>query len=1079
MEAPVTNDDPALLALLGEALELILGRRESDLSFARRPLTTITQVLDDRMLHPNDPPENTATVLARVLAGPLEEIITNPNRRLYRTRRLLPIHKVRQQDTRCLQWLARQPGRSARDKVSARNRLLAVARNTGPSRLEHSFALTLCLHLEPKIRHYLGEVRNHKEMSDSGRVRFQAVLRLATAIDSFRSFAKEHDIKELRSQPRPNNVLLHERRYRRVWTGARWLAEEEPRRELLRAHSASAWQELIALIAAAALSNLDILPVDLGFAGTDLGSLQETAGPRVLGLWFQASPGLFRKLRIELHASGNVVVWMLEAGPKGNHTKQFLIAAGSHPAAHWTITKETILRGQWSALCDERELLTEALAEWAGLARRDGPATLPRPEVPPVGLLRITQSDVSFQAGTTLCQVPACAFVLLSALHTRNALPFLLAGHDASRFQIFRTCADPDFPSEDMRERGRPGSWIVPGRFFRSCLSSEPLLAQARREIFAVAQHGSARRLVAARPHRLSFAAQSRFFETLPGSADRKWMIPQPVAIALAWMEQNPGVAKEGSWFGFLDLDSEFPDFALLQAKRLPPRSDQMGWLRYPALRRNQPPSFHWANRAATECLRRSGIPITGALVSSVLAQLNPRSMLGIAAQPGATRGVWVRRRSGWSQLTLNTDDVQRALQAWISQVVAHVSSELIGRASFTPQRIIVSGTTSSARPSRPRPTSLRASAFPPPRSSSPGANTIFATRAGVIAEWQQALRDDPRIWQEIRQRYSQVVGSTAAMAAPPGSASETEWYDYVIVDEAGRSDLFDLLAPMTLGRRILLVGDQQQLPPFIEDTLLARRNEPDADRIRQFQEKLISQTLFRELYDRLPEENRAMLDVQYRMHPVIGDAISDAFYVGELSSGPDDRSADSYQRWLQARQPVWGLFDNHALVWLDSGAGDPPLSTVQNDREIELVKDLVRRALAATPPASHQIPQPFIGVSGAAPASNTSISANLILARAIAEFVTTARVICAIARTHPVESAYRRRLRGLPGLTHEEHAIIRVSGPIEPLPAYFVDNVITTGTTVAACRRALGWGVGLAYADASTCYNSSLHRRT
>jgi hypothetical protein len=43
----------------------------------------------------------------------------------------------------------------------------------------------------------------------------------------------------------------------------------------------------------------------------------------------------------------------------------------------------------------------------------------------------------------------------------------------------------------------------------------------------------------------------------------------------------------------------------------------------------------------------------------------------------------------------------------------------------------------------------------------------------------------------------------------------------------------------------------------------------------------------------------------------------------------------------------------------------------------------------------------------------------------------------------------------------------------MRPLPVYFVDNVITTGTTVAACRRALGWGHGLAYADASTPGNT------
>ena len=71
------------------------------------------------------------------------------------------------------------------------------------------------------------------------------------------------------------------------------------------------------------------------------------------------------------------------------------------------------------------------------------------------------------------------------------------------------------------------------------------------------------------------------------------------------------------------------------------------------------------------------------------------------------------------------------------------------------------------------------------------------------------------------------------------------------------------------------------------------------------------------------------------------------------------------------------------------------------------------------------------------------------------------------------MESSCERRLRGLPGLTVDQHAIIRTAGPMKLLPAYFVDNVITTGTTVAACRRALGWGTSLAYADASTPHNT------
>ena len=102
-------------------------------------------------------------------------------------------------------------------------------------------------------------------------------------------------------------------------------------------------------------------------------------------------------------------------------------------------------------------------------------------------------------------------------------------------------------------------------------------------------------------------------------------------------------------------------------------------------------------------------------------------------------------------------------------------------------------------------------------------------------------------------------------------------------------------------------------------------------------------------------------------------------------------------------------------------------------------------------------------------PASDGTITANLALANAIAAFVTGARVKCAVSRTRPVESSCQRRIRGLPGLTIEEHAIIRIAGPLQPLPVYFIDNVVTTGTTIAACRRALGWGTGLIYADAST----------
>jgi hypothetical protein len=106
-------------------------------------------------------------------------------------------------------------------------------------------------------------------------------------------------------------------------------------------------------------------------------------------------------------------------------------------------------------------------------------------------------------------------------------------------------------------------------------------------------------------------------------------------------------------------------------------------------------------------------------------------------------------------------------------------------------------------------------------------------------------------------------------------------------------------------------------------------------------------------------------------------------------------------------------------------------------------------------------------------PASNGNLNANLTLCRAIAQLVPGARVKCAVGRARPVESSSKRRLSGHLGLLPADHQIIRVAWPLEPLPVYFVDNVITSGATIAACRRALGWGTGLTYADASSRKNT------
>lgn len=72
------------------------------------------------------------------------------------------------------------------------------------------------------------------------------------------------------------------------------------------------------------------------------------------------------------------------------------------------------------------------------------------------------------------------------------------------------------------------------------------------------------------------------------------------------------------------------------------------------------------------------------------------------------------------------------------------------------------------------------------------------------------------------------------------------------------------------------------------------------------------------------------------------------------------------------------------------------------------------------------------------------------------------------VTRRHPVPSSCMRRRKGMLGLTVEEHAMVRVAGPLQITNTcfYFVDNVATTGSTLEACREALGFGDGVVYAD-------------
>ena len=107
-------------------------------------------------------------------------------------------------------------------------------------------------------------------------------------------------------------------------------------------------------------------------------------------------------------------------------------------------------------------------------------------------------------------------------------------------------------------------------------------------------------------------------------------------------------------------------------------------------------------------------------------------------------------------------------------------------------------------------------------------------------------------------------------------------------------------------------------------------------------------------------------------------------------------------------------------------------------------------------------------------PASTGSTEANTRFCTAIAAALQRRRpareveIKVTVTRKHPVESSCTRRRRGGRGLRADQHVIVSVDHTPPPPAAacYFVDNMATTGTTLYACRAALGYGRGLVWAD-------------
>jgi hypothetical protein len=238
----------------------------------------------------------------------------------------------------------------------------------------------------------------------------------------------------------------------------------------------------------------------------------------------------------------------------------------------------------------------------------------------------------------------------------------------------------------------------------------------------------------------------------------------------------------------------------------------------------------------------------------------------------------------------------------------------------------------------------------------------VAALHLENAAAWKPDLEsiEDPKVVQEWRQFLAQqkhaglsasleerIINSANLVYATANDRHiarfKEDSFDLVIIEEAARAYAIELLAPMRLARRWLLIGDQQQLPPFgIEDF------EPELNRYVknatiEHSSPLLGSQQFRGIpallgYSSAEELSAALsqtvqffaylhgagekivrrplsgkLDTQWRMHPDIGSMVAVAFYPNLLKNGKSPELRKK-RHFIQEPKEI----RNSTLVWLD-----------------------------------------------------------------------------------------------------------------------------------------------------------------
>lgn len=166
-----------------------------------------------------------------------------------------------------------------------------------------------------------------------------------------------------------------------------------------------------------------------------------------------------------------------------------------------------------------------------------------------------------------------------------------------------------------------------------------------------------------------------------------------------------------------------------------------------------------------------------------------------------------------------------------------------------------------------------------------------LAARRDLLEQWLgEAAADSSQLHPEML-RYAAVLASTCTGAGSRPELANLD-FDLAIVDESGQIGVADALIPLVRARRAALVGDHNQLPPFLDSDVEAW-SKLAGDPVVQ---TALKKSALELVVDALPEDspNVVWLTEQRRMPEAIAKFASTQFYGGRLTTPPGLREHQS-----------------------------------------------------------------------------------------------------------------------------------------------------------------------------------------